>query len=55
MAELVQFLKVLMDVGYFINNGQNIVSFEVMPQGNEDSEIVVASAKRTLNAAWAKL
>jgi sugar phosphate isomerase/epimerase len=53
--ELVEFLKVLLDIGYLNDKNPNIVSFEVMPFGDEDSQVVIASAKRTLNAAWAKL
>ncbi|MGI5850199.1 MAG: sugar phosphate isomerase/epimerase, partial [Christensenellales bacterium] len=32
-----------------------ILSFEVKPWGDEDSELVIANAKRTLNEAWAML
>ncbi|MCL2665242.1 MAG: sugar phosphate isomerase/epimerase [Defluviitaleaceae bacterium] len=32
-----------------------VLSFEVKPWGNEDSEIVIANAKRVLNKAWALL
>jgi len=53
--EVVEFLKVLLDIGYLNDKNPNIVSFEVMPYGDEDSEVVIASAKRTLNAAWARL
>lgn len=52
------FLKALMDIGYFskkLPSKMPIVSFEVKPLPGEDSDIVVAGAKRVLNEAWAKL
>lgn len=53
--ELVSFLKVLMNIGFINEVTPPIVSFEVKPFGEEDSEVVIANAKRTLNLAWAKL
>lgn len=53
--ELVEFLQTLFDIGYLNDKERKIVSFEVKPFGDEDSDMVVANAKRTLNAAWAKL
>jgi sugar phosphate isomerase/epimerase len=50
--ELVVFLKVLKEIGFLNENNPPIVSFEVKPVGDEDSDIVVANAKRTLNIAW---
>jgi len=32
-----------------------VVSFEVKPLAGEDSDIIVAGAKRVLNEAWARL
>jgi hypothetical protein len=32
-----------------------IVSFEVKPFGDEDADVVIANAKRTLNMAWSKV
>jgi sugar phosphate isomerase/epimerase len=55
VEELVKFLRVLMDIGFLNENNPPIVSFEVKPVGDEDPDIVVANAKRTLNEAWAKL
>lgn len=55
VEELVEYLRVLKDIG-FLNKGKPpIVSFEVKPFGDEDPDIVVANAKRTLNIAWSKL
>jgi len=56
--EVVEFLRVLMDTGYFkkdLPTKMPVVSFEVKPLAGEDSDIVVAGAKRVLNEAWAKL
>lgn len=53
--ELAQYLKVLMDIGFICPEKRPIVSFEVKPFGGEDSEIVIANAKRTLDAAWRKI
>ena len=53
--ELVDYLKVLIDIGYLKEGQPKVVSFEVKPYGDEDPELVIANAKRTLNRAWAKL
>lgn len=53
--ELVEYLKVLMDIGYLKEGVPKVISFEVKPFGDEDPELVIANAKRTLNKAWAKL
>lgn len=55
VEELVQYLRVLKSIGFLNTENPPIVSFEVKPWGDEDAEIVVANAKRTLNEAWAKL
>jgi sugar phosphate isomerase/epimerase len=55
VAELVEYLKVLMDVGFLNTKNPLILSFEVKPWGDEDPELVIANAKRTLNEAWARL
>jgi sugar phosphate isomerase/epimerase len=53
--ELAAYLKVLMDIGFLNKEDPPIVSFEVKPSGDEDPEIVIANAKRTLNLAWARV
>ena len=53
--ELVEYLRVLMDIGFISEERRPIISFEVRPFGDEDTEAVIANAKRTLNLAWAKL
>ncbi|MFD2932796.1 sugar phosphate isomerase/epimerase family protein [Spirosoma flavum] len=55
VAEVTHYLKVLLEIGYLNTETPPIVSFEVKPFGDEDSDVVIANAKRTLNAAWAKV
>ncbi|MDK2799262.1 MAG: hypothetical protein PWP27_2378 [Clostridiales bacterium] len=55
VPELVEFLKVLKDIGFLNTQNPPIVSFEVKPWGDEDPDLVIANAKRTLNEAWAQL
>lgn len=52
IKELAEYLQVLLDIGFLNKENKPIVSFEVKPFENEDSELVIANAKRTLNAAW---
>jgi len=53
--EVKEFLQVMKEEEFFDEENPYIISFEVKPWDNEDSEIVVANAKRTLNRAWALL
>lgn len=53
--ELVAYLRTLMQIGFISEERRPIVSFEVKPFGDEDPDIVIANAKRTLNLAWAKV
>jgi hypothetical protein len=46
---------VLLQIGYLNEKDPPILSFEVKPFGDEDPELVIANAKRTLNLAWAKV
>ena len=55
VEEVIAYLKVLFDIGYLGEGKRPIVSFEVRPFGDEDPDIVIANAKRTLNEAWARL
>ena len=52
VAELVEYLKVLLSIGFLNKENRPIVSFEVKPFGDEDPDLVVANAKRVLNLAW---
>lgn len=53
--ELAAFLKVLLDIGYIVQGGQNIVSFEVKPFGGWTSDQTIENAKQTLDEAWKAL
>jgi hypothetical protein len=57
VIELAEFLAALFRFGYFNEDGPRPMSFEVKPIAayNESPELVIASAKRTLNQAWAML
>jgi sugar phosphate isomerase/epimerase len=55
VEQVVEYLKVLMEIGFLNEEKPPIVSFEVKPFGDEDPDIVIANAKRTLNEAWARL
>ena len=55
VEEVMEFLSVLLDIGYLNTKNPPIVSFEVKPWGDEDPEFVIANAKRVLNEAWARL
>lgn len=52
VKELADYLRLLLKIGFLNEENRPIVSFEVKPYGDEDSEIVIANAKRTLNLAW---
>lgn len=53
--EVKEFLKVMKEEGFFEEEKPYVISFEVKPWEDEDSEIIIANAKRTLNRAWALL
>jgi len=52
VAELAEFLRVLLDIGYLSEGITRTVAFEVKPMPGESPQIVIANAKRTLRAAW---
>ncbi len=55
VAELTEYLRVLLKAGFLNPENPPILSFEVKPWGDEDPELVIANAKRTLNQAWARV
>lgn len=55
MAQLTEFLQVLLDIGYLDGKDAKVVSFEVKPLAGELPQVVIANAKRVLKQAWAKL
>jgi sugar phosphate isomerase/epimerase len=54
-AQVLDFLRVLKNEGFFRPEDPYVLSFEVKPWKDEDPEIVIANAKRVLNRAWALL
>lgn len=52
VAELAEFLRILVDIGYLSEGITRTVAFEVKPMPGESSRVVIANAKRTLRAAW---
>lgn len=55
VRELAEFLRVLLDIGYLDSGIPRTVAFEVRPRSGDDSNVVIANAKRTLRAAWREL
>lgn len=55
VEQVVDYLRVLLDIGYLNSEKPPIVSFEIKPFGDEDPDIVIANAKRTLNEAWVRV
>jgi sugar phosphate isomerase/epimerase len=55
VEQVTDFLRLLLKIGFLNEKNPPIVSFEVKPFGDEDPDIVVANAKRTLNEAWARI
>jgi len=53
--EVVEYLKVLLDIGFLNTQNPPVVSFEIKPFGDEDADVVIANAKRVLNLAWARV
>lgn len=53
--ELLNFLRVLQNEGFFRPEEPLLLSMEVTLQPNEDADIVLANTKRVLNRAWACL
>ena len=53
--DVVTYLKALFKAGYFDKPEPPILSFEVKPWKDQDSDIAVANFKRVLDLAWARL
>jgi len=52
VAQIAEFLRVLLDLGYLNTRSRPVVSFEVRPPDGAEAAIVLAGAKRFLRAAW---
>ena len=55
VPELLDYLTVLKEEGFFNAEAPYVLSMEVTPRPGEDEEIVVANTKRCLNRAWSLL
>ena len=55
VPEVLVFLRVLKNEGFFNAADPYVLSFEVKPWKNEDPDAVIANAKRVLKRAWALL
>lgn len=58
VEDLARFLETLIYVGYFdkdLPTDKPIVTFEVAPVGDEDSDLLVAGTKRAFHQAWSML
>jgi hypothetical protein len=55
VEQLTEYLKLLKQIGFLGGENPPIVSFEVKPFEDEDADVVVANAKRTLNLAWSNV
>jgi len=53
--QVLEFLRVLKQEGFFNADDPYVLSFEVKPWQDEDPDLVIAGAKRVLNRAWAQL
>ena len=53
--EVLDYLKVLKEEGFFRADAPLVLSMEVSPRSYEDADIVLANTKRVLNRAWAIL
>lgn len=52
IPELVDFLQVLKEEGFFNEKNPLVLSMEVQPTKEEDEEIILANTKRCLRRAW---
>ena len=55
VPQVVEFLRVLMEIGYLNSQNPPFLSFEVRPRPDEPVEVLLANSKRVLNEAWARL
>jgi sugar phosphate isomerase/epimerase len=52
IPELTEYLRSLLEIGYFEEGKNRLVAFEIKPGPGESSRAIIAQAKRTLRAAW---
>jgi hypothetical protein len=52
--EVVEYLKVLLDIGFLNTQTPPVVSFEIKPFGDEDADVVIANAKTGVESGMGK-
>lgn len=55
VAELTEYVRTLLEVGYLEEGKGRTLSFEIKPEPGEFSEAIIAQAKRTLRTAWQRI
>ena len=55
VPQLLDYLKVLQQEGFFREDDPLVLSMEVSPRPGENPDVVLANTKRALNRAWALL
>lgn len=55
VEELIEFLEVLLEIGYLNTENPPVVSFEVKPRPYEEELLVIEGSKRVLNEAWGRV
>ncbi len=55
VPELTEFLKELIEIGYLRKGHPAVVAFEIKPTAGDDSDLIIAHAKRTLREAWVQI
>lgn len=55
VAELVEYLRTLLNIGYLQEGKNRTVAFEIKPAPGESSEVIIAQAKRKLREAWQRV
>ena len=54
-AQLLDYLRVLKEEGFFRPQEPLVLSMEVTPYEDEEEDLILANTKRVLNRAWALL
>lgn len=52
VEEVAAYLRLLLKIGFLNEKDRPMMSFEVKPFGDEDPDVCIANAKRTLDLAW---
>ena len=52
VEQLIDYLRVLLEIGYLNEKERRNLSIEVRPEQGEDVDLIIANAKRVLNQAW---